>query len=297
MTTFQFNAAQVAPDAGRGDPIPAGWYTVIAKEANLEPNSQATGQLVKVKFEVADGPYKERVVFSNFNVQNSSEKAQEIGQKQFSALCHAVGELMITDTAQVCNKPLKVRIKIRAAQGEYEAQNEITAYKDVNDPTAVATAVAAPGAAGVSKVAAPTSPAARPAPPPLPPGTAPAEPPKQPWETGTATAAPIPPTPPAPVAAPAPAVQAAPTPPAPAPSAPVAPPVAMGPQMTAKAKGVTYEAYKAQNWTDAQLIEHGLMIGPEGSKAASAPVPPTAPAAESDLPPWEMDAQEQQQSI
>ncbi len=29
--------------------------------------------------------------------------------------------------------------------------------------------------------------------------------------------------------------------------------------MTPAAAGVTYDAYKAANWTDAQLIEHGLM--------------------------------------
>lgn len=45
---------------------------------------------------------------------------------------------------------------------------------------------------------------------------------------------------------------------APAPDAPAAPPA--GPTMTAKAAGVTYEAYRAKNWTDDQLRQHGLMV-------------------------------------
>jgi hypothetical protein len=47
----------------------------------------------------------------------------------------------------------------------------------------------------------------------------------------------------------------------PAPPAPpmVAPPPASGPQMTAKAGGVSREAYIQGGWTDAQLIANGLM--------------------------------------
>src|SRR5690606_3465649 len=53
----------------------------------------------------------------------------------------------------------------------------------------------------------------------------------------------------------------APTPPAPpTPSAPPAPPVAPVMVMTAAANGVTYDAYKANGWTDDQLIQNGLAI-------------------------------------
>jgi len=49
-----------------------------------------------------------------------------------------------------------------------------------------------------------------------------------------------------------------PVPPAPAaPAAPVAPPAHV---MTPLAGGVTYESYRAANWTDAQLIQNGLML-------------------------------------
>lgn len=66
-------------------------------------------------------------------------------------------------------------------------------------------------------------------------------------------------TPIAPNAPQAPA-PAAPTPPAP--PAPPAPPVAAGLVMTATAAGVTYEQYKAQNWTDEQMIAAGVAIKP-----------------------------------
>ena len=47
---------------------------------------------------------------------------------------------------------------------------------------------------------------------------------------------------------------------APAPMAPPPVPVAPVRQMTAAAQGVTYEAYVAAGWSDAQLVQNGLML-------------------------------------
>ena len=42
--------------------------------------------------------------------------------------------------------------------------------------------------------------------------------------------------------------------------APMAPPPAPVRQMTAAAQGIPYESYVAQGWTDAQLVQNGLML-------------------------------------
>lgn len=55
-------------------------------------------------------------------------------------------------------------------------------------------------------------------------------------------------------------------PPAMAPAAPMAPPAPPAPpaapvrQMTALAQGIPYEAYVAQGWTDAMLVQNGMML-------------------------------------
>ena len=48
--------------------------------------------------------------------------------------------------------------------------------------------------------------------------------------------------------------------PPPAPMAPPPAPVAPVRQMTAAAQGIPYESYVAQGWTDAQLVQNGLML-------------------------------------
>lgn len=80
--------------------------------------------------------------------------------------------------------------------------------------------------------------------PPIPPAAAPAAPPAN-------TAPPA--TPATPAAPPAP------------PATPAAPPATPARVMTAAAQGATYESYIAAGWKDAQLIQHGLMVGPDAS--------------------------------
>lgn len=62
----------------------------------------------------------------------------------------------------------------------------------------------------------------------------------------------------------------------PPPPAPVPPPVKAGPKMTAKAQA-SYEVYIANNWTDALLIEHGLMEAPVAVAVPGPSAPPAQP--------------------
>lgn len=74
----------------------------------------------------------------------------------------------------------------------------------------------------------------------------------------SATGTPVPPIPAQNPSATPPSPPAPPVPPAPPAAAPAAPTLVM----TAAANGVTYEAYKAANWTDEMLISNGLAIKP-----------------------------------
>jgi len=124
-------------------------------------------------------------------------------------------------------------------------------------PAAAPAGYAPPPAPGVMPAAAPTMPL----PPGLPqvPGVAPAPLPQggfapMPSAPAPGAPAPIPVTPnPGFVQVPPPAAAPAPMAPPPAPAAPVR-------QMTAAAQGIPYESYVAQGWTDALLVQNGLML-------------------------------------
>ncbi len=124
----------------------------------------------------------------------------------------------------------------------------LPAGASMTPPPSTAPMPAAPAAQGIPAIPGVV-------PPPLPPaGFVP--PPSVPAPT---VAAPIPVTPnPAFVQVPPPAVGYA--APAPAPTMPPPPPAAPVKQMTPAAGGITYQAYVAAGWSDAQLVQNGLML-------------------------------------
>jgi hypothetical protein len=138
MASFQFNAANVEPDAGRVGAIPAGWYPVSIDDTEIKPTSGGSGLYLNTRYTVLDGPYKGCKIWHKFNTKNDSDKAVEIGYKQLSALMHAVNVLKIDVTEQLHNIPLFVKVKFVPPEGQYDSKNEITAFRSINDEAAKA---------------------------------------------------------------------------------------------------------------------------------------------------------------
>jgi len=132
MVQLNFDATQVEPDAGF-ETVPAGWYNVAMDESSLKPTKDGAGAYLEARFNILDGQYHGRKLFARLNLQNSNQQTVEIAMKQLSAIGHAVGVLHIQDSSQLHGLPLKVKVKIRPASGDYEASNDITAYKNINE--------------------------------------------------------------------------------------------------------------------------------------------------------------------
>lgn len=149
---LNFDATQVAPDAGFGDPLPTGWYNVQIDESEKKPvqpkpgdTGTVDGWYLKLRFNILDGQYAGRKLFEQLNLKNANPQTVEIAQKQLSAICHAVGVLKPQKSEELHGKPLKVRVGQKAASGGYDAGNKITSYKNINE--AVDTAGGDAGAA------------------------------------------------------------------------------------------------------------------------------------------------------
>lgn len=202
MAQLNFDATQVAPDTGGGDPVPAGWYNVMIDESEMKPTKTEGGLRLSLRFTILDGQYANRKVFTGLNLKNANPVAQEIAYKQLSAICHAVGIMQVQDSQQLHGRPLKIKVKVRAASGDYEASNDITSYKNINEQVDGPVAGAAPAGAPWA-----TAPAAAPQQPAAPAWQPPAA--QQPWAQPAQQPAAAPqqyaPQPQAPVAQPAPA--------------------------------------------------------------------------------------------
>jgi len=150
MAVLNFDSSQVAPSTGAPEAIPAGWYNVIMDESEIKPTKnsdpQSPSMYLLCRFNVLDGQYQGRKVFTRLNIINPNPQATEIARKDLSAICHAVGAIgLVQDSSMLHGRPLKVKVGYRPATTEYEAQNDIKAYRNINEPTDTVTG--APAAA------------------------------------------------------------------------------------------------------------------------------------------------------
>ena len=216
MAQINFDASKVEPNAVM-EAIPAGWYNVMVDQSEMKPAKAEGNFYLEVRLSVLDGQYVNRKLFTRMNLRNNNPQAQEIAYKELSGLCRAAGKMQVGDSAELHGIPLKVKVKVKAADGQYEASNDVTNFANINQataPGAVAPPAAAPWAPPAAPAAqapqawaAPQAPAQQFAPPQAPVQAAPAAwaPPavQQPWAAAPAAPAPAP-------APQAPPVQAAP---------------------------------------------------------------------------------------
>jgi hypothetical protein len=127
MSFFSFDATSVAPEASR-ELIPAGTYNARIIESDVKPLKSGNGEGLSLTFEIIDGPHKSRRVWASLNVKHNNPTAQGIAQQQLSSICHATGVTKLTDTSQLHNRPLKIRVKIRKDE-QYGDKNEIGGYE------------------------------------------------------------------------------------------------------------------------------------------------------------------------
>ena len=156
MSSLSFDATGVAPQQSL-DAIPAGIYTAAVTESEVLPTKSGSGEMLRLTWDVLDGPMKGRKVFDRINISNQNPKAEEIGQRQLSTLCHAVGVLQLSDSAQLHGRPCAIRVTVRVDEsGQYAPQNEVKDYRSLALTTAAAltTNAALASAAGKAPAAA-----------------------------------------------------------------------------------------------------------------------------------------------
>jgi hypothetical protein len=130
-----FDSSNIDPSAPF-EILPAGDYKVAIVDSSMDPTKNGNGQYLKLHLQVLDGQHKGQILFDRLNLDNPNPKAVEIAQRVLSAICHAVGVLQVSDSSQLHNRPLLARVVIKAAQGEYQASNEIKGYKPASAASA-----------------------------------------------------------------------------------------------------------------------------------------------------------------
>jgi hypothetical protein len=122
-----FNAHNVEPITDF-EPIPPGKYLAVITESETKPTKNGNGNYLELTFQVIEGPYKNRNLWSRLNLENPSAQAVQIAQGELSALCRAVGIMQPKDSIELHNLPLVVGVKCKKREDNGDVVNEIKGY-------------------------------------------------------------------------------------------------------------------------------------------------------------------------
>lgn len=161
---FTFNPDTVED---RSSALAAGVYTAQIIEAEVKPTKAGTGTILKLTWQVADGPSERRRFWQSINIQNASAEAQRIGQSELKEITSALGLGPISTTDPLLFKPLIVSLGVKPDQNGVD-QNVVKKVSAFGATAATRPATAPPpaeppasGAFGQPKPAASASAPAR----------------------------------------------------------------------------------------------------------------------------------------
>ena len=112
MATLNFNANEVKPSVGF-DAIPAGKYQAVIVDSDMKPNKAGTGEYLQLEFEIIDGEYKKRKLWTRLNLNNPNADAVRMARADLSAICRAVNVPQPRDSVELHNLPLTITVKCR----------------------------------------------------------------------------------------------------------------------------------------------------------------------------------------
>lgn len=128
-----FDANQVEPSNDL-DPVPAGKYLAVITESEMAPNKAGTGHFLKLTFQIIEGAFKNRLLWTRLNLDNPNATAVQIARGELSAICRAVGVLSPNDSVELHNLPLEIHVKCKKRTDTGEITNELKGFTKKETP-------------------------------------------------------------------------------------------------------------------------------------------------------------------
>lgn len=147
-----FNAEEHEPMMSF-DPLPDGEYLAVITESQEKANSKGTGSYVKLTFEIIEGEHTGRKIWTQLNLDNPSLTAMKIARSELAAICLAVGVTRPSDSQELHDIPLVIKVKVVKRQDTGEMKNEIKGYMSREEAKAKKAGNSAAGKPGAGQPA------------------------------------------------------------------------------------------------------------------------------------------------
>ena len=157
-----FDASAVEP-AAPFELLPPGRYSVQIVQSEMRATRAGNGQYLWLEMDVIDGPHQGRKIWDQLNLVNPNQQTVEIAQRTLSAICHAVGQMQVTDSEQLHFRPMQVTLAV-----EPDSRDKHKPIEEQRKQNKVKGYIGGAGVPSPRPAAPPTSPPARPATAPMP---------------------------------------------------------------------------------------------------------------------------------
>ena len=121
MSVFDFDTEKI-DTTSTFEVLPIGTYIVVITLAEKVPTKKGDGELMNLRMQVVDGPFKDRVLFHGFNVKNPNQQCVEISKKGIATMLAAIKTPNPQKFYDMYEKPFQVVVKHESYNGEPKAR-------------------------------------------------------------------------------------------------------------------------------------------------------------------------------
>jgi len=121
-----FDANTIEP-MNNFEPIPADKYLAVISKSEMKNTKSGNGSYLELTFQVIEGRYKNRLLWSRLNLNNPNELTVKIARAELAAICRAIGVMEPKDSCELHNLPLVISVK-QKTDSDGEVRNEVKGY-------------------------------------------------------------------------------------------------------------------------------------------------------------------------
>lgn len=131
------NRESIQPQNTDYEPLEKGKYSAEVEFSEVVSTKAGDGLMLKVRHLITEPGFEGKKVFTNFNIQNPSQKAQQIGLGQLSALAKACGLSSIPEESESLHGiPHVIKVDVEESPG-YAPKNVVKGFYSLGSKAAL----------------------------------------------------------------------------------------------------------------------------------------------------------------
>jgi hypothetical protein len=138
MATLNFNAAAVEPQQTQSfDALPVGRYEAMIVDSEMKTTKAGTGQYLQLTFDILGPNHIGRKVWARLNLSNPNKTAEEIAQRELSAICHCLGLEQVEESEELHDILLMIDVGQEKNPQTGDMTNRIKGYAPAGNAPSV----------------------------------------------------------------------------------------------------------------------------------------------------------------